>query len=61
MSNRTTPSAHVIRAIAVAGLVSPRAVVRLLRGEPTKALTRTRVERAARELGIDLDRLLVRP
>ncbi|HEY2749560.1 MAG TPA: hypothetical protein VGL86_33300 [Polyangia bacterium] len=54
MANKNTLSAHEIRALSAAGMLSPKAVRRYLQGEPTKELTKVRVEHAARQLGIEL-------
>ena len=43
---------HDQRRLAVAGLVSPNAVRRCYEGKPVRALTRLRIERTARELGL---------
>ena len=47
-------SDHQVRALSVQGLTTPESVKKVVAGEPTRELTRLRVERAARELGIDL-------
>ena len=54
MANKSTLSAHEIRALSVAAMSSPKAVRRYLDGEPTKELTKVRVEHAARQLGLEL-------
>jgi DNA-binding LacI/PurR family transcriptional regulator len=41
-----------VRRIAVTGECSPATVERLLRGDPVRPLSRRRIERAMRELGI---------
>lgn len=46
---------HDVRRIAVAALMTPRTVKRWIDGSPVRELTRVRIERAVRELGIDLD------
>jgi hypothetical protein len=40
--------------LSAATLLQPRTIQRVLRGEPTKIVTRERLARAASELGIEL-------
>ena len=54
MMTKTKFSAHQVRELSVAALASPKSVRRVLDGEPTRELTRLRIERAARELGLEL-------
>ena len=45
-------SPHEVRRISVTALVDPKTVERCYAGGPVRTLTRLRIERAARELGV---------
>lgn len=53
---------HQIRKLSVVGLLGPETVRRCYAGEAVRPLTRMRIERAARELGLPLPPVdLVKP
>lgn len=54
-------SAHEFRRLSVAGLVGPDTCRRCYDGKPVRAITRLRIERAARSLGLPLPPAPSRP
>jgi len=45
-------SPHELRRLSVTGLITPETARRCYAGDPVRVMTRLRIERAARELGL---------
>lgn len=59
MDNKTAssprPDAHTIRKLAVESCTDPRSVLKVIRGERVRSVTRARVLKAMRRLGLVRD------
>lgn len=53
MRKNIPDDAHSVRVIAAKAFVDPRSVMRFIRGEQLKPMTRARIELALRDLGIE--------